>query len=147
MTREKMFGQTLEDMGGEELWRELEAGLEKLDSWLNANGPGKTILFMGDTITFSDIQIASFLKWANIVCGEDSEDWKRLANLHNGKSWGYLARCRCLMYTSCVQVWHRWSLKFGIVILEKLGKNVYDNNQTGYIISAARESRSVSKSG
>ncbi|PSR72270.1 hypothetical protein PHLCEN_2v11862 [Hermanssonia centrifuga] len=91
-TREQTFGKKLEDVGGEEAWKELDAGLGKLDSWLSANGPGKDNLFTGDTITLSDFQVASLLTWAKVVCGEDSEDWKRLAGLQNGKWEGYLAQ-------------------------------------------------------
>ncbi|PSR72265.1 hypothetical protein PHLCEN_2v11857 [Hermanssonia centrifuga] len=91
-TREKMFGKKLEDMGGEEEWNKLEPALAKLNGWLSANGPGRDNLLTGDRIIFADIQLASLLIWAKVVCGEDSEDWKRLASLHDGKWKRFLAQ-------------------------------------------------------
>lgn len=84
-TREVMFGKKLEELGSEESWKLLEAGFGKLDTWLGANGPGKDSLFLGNKICFSDIQVASFLKWTRVVCGEDSPDWERIAGWNGGK--------------------------------------------------------------
>ena len=75
----------LEELGGDEDWRSLQDGLGRLDKWLNANGPGKDLLFLGDRVCFCDIQVASLLIWARIICGEDSEDWKRISSWHGGK--------------------------------------------------------------
>ena len=84
-TREVYFGKPLEQLGGNEDWAALEAGLGKVQGWLSANGAGKDELFMGDKVCFSDLQLAGFLIWARIIFGEDSADWKRIAGWHGGK--------------------------------------------------------------
>lgn len=84
-TREAMFGKKLEELGGDGDWQSLEAGLGKLDAWLRENGPGKDLLLLGDRVCFSDLQIASLLIWARIICGEDSADWQRIAGWHDGR--------------------------------------------------------------
>lgn len=84
-TREVSFGKPLAEVGTEQQWTELEAGLAKLDGYLAANGKGKDLLVLGDKISYSDVQVAAILVWARIVCGKESEVWKRLIKLHGGK--------------------------------------------------------------
>lgn len=83
-TREKMFG-PLETLATEEKWTALEGALGKLKGFYEANGAGKDLLLAGDRITYSDVQVASLLVWARVVCGEDSALWKKLTALHGGK--------------------------------------------------------------
>lgn len=85
-TREAVFGK-LEDLNTPEQWDKVESAWGQLKSFFLENGKGKDTLFAGDTITYSDIQIASVLIWARTVCGADSEDWKRMAAMHDG-FWG-----------------------------------------------------------
>jgi glutathione S-transferase len=84
-TREVLFGQNLEDIGGEEYWKNLENGLVRLKECLELNGEGKDMLFAGDRITYADFQLASAFVWIRVVCGKESEDWKRLSSIHGGK--------------------------------------------------------------
>lgn len=84
-TSEAAFGNKLEALGGEAEWKAVEKGLSTVDRWLSANGPGRDELFLGDRVSFCDIQLASSLYWTRLVCGEDSEDWKRIAGLNGGK--------------------------------------------------------------
>ena len=84
-TREKRFGAKLEELRSEAQWELMEAGFGKVDEWLKANGPGKDHLLMGDRICYSDFQLASVLMWARTVCGEESEDWARIASWHGGR--------------------------------------------------------------
>lgn len=88
-TREKRFGNKLEELGTPEEWQKLEAGLGKLNEYLERNGKGNDLLLAGAQggVTYSDIQVAAMLVWAKIVSGENSENWKRLTGLHDGK-WG-----------------------------------------------------------
>jgi len=92
-TREEHFGKKLEELASEEEWKKLEAGLEKLNGYLEKNGKGDDLLLMGaqSGITYSDIQLAAILVWARIVWGENSEKWKRLTGLHSGKWDKFLA--------------------------------------------------------
>jgi glutathione S-transferase len=84
-TREKWFGAKIEALASEEHWKKLEGELAKVEKYLRANGHGKDMLIGGDTISYSDVQLAAAFKWARVVCGEDSQEWKRLMNLHGGK--------------------------------------------------------------
>ena len=54
-------------------------------SWLDKNGEGKNLLFLGDTICFADIQIASYFAWAKVCLGEDSKEWERILGWHGGR--------------------------------------------------------------
>ena len=36
-------------------------------------------------ITYADTELAAMLLWAKVVWGEDSEKWKRLMALHDGR--------------------------------------------------------------
>ena len=80
-----MFGVKLEQLGGEEQWKALQDELAKVAEWLSANGEGKDMLFLGEKVTFADIQLAAALKWGRTITGEDSAEWKRIAGWHGGK--------------------------------------------------------------
>ncbi|GJF00672.1 glutathione S-transferase [Phanerochaete sordida] len=85
-TREVLFGKPLEQIATDEEWLKLEANLASLRGYLDKNGEG-SLLLMGahGGITHSDIQVASMFVWARVVWGEDSEKWKRLMGLHDGR--------------------------------------------------------------
>ena len=87
-----MFGKKLEELGGESDWQTLESGLARIKTSMEANGPGKDLLLMGDKIVYSDLLLASTLTWARVVAGEESEDWKRITTLHDGTWARYLAQ-------------------------------------------------------
>ena len=91
-TREAAFGKKLEEIGDERHWEQVERGLEAIGAYLNANGDGKDMLLMGDRITYSDIYIAAIFRWVKMVVGEESEDWKRLMYMHNGKWVRFIAQ-------------------------------------------------------
>ena len=84
-TREAQFGSKLEEIGITNEWETLEAGLAKLDQWLSANGPGKSELFLGDKISFADVQVAAILIWGKITLGEESEDWRKIVSWNSGR--------------------------------------------------------------
>jgi len=94
-TREISFGKTLEDVvpvGNERIeeWAKFREGLNKVDQCFaktDAKGP----FVMGDTISWSDIFVSSYLIWFKIVWGEDSEEWKDVASWNEGR-WGNLLR-------------------------------------------------------
>lgn len=88
-TREAKFGKPLEQICvGEELegkWAAAEAGLGKVAAWLSTNGPGKDELFLGDRVSYVDIQVTSILIFVKVILGEDTAGWKRVAGWHGGK--------------------------------------------------------------
>ena len=91
-TREKWFGNKIEALASEAHWQTVERELAKLDGFLQANGQGGNTLLGGDTIIFSDIQLAGVFVWARIVWGEGSEQWKRFSSIHGGKWANFLTQ-------------------------------------------------------
>lgn len=87
-SREGMFGKPLEEMATEESWNSFVAGLGKLKAALEANGSTGGF-FMGETLTFADLQIAASLLWIKVV---DGEVWDSIAGLHDGTWKNYLER-------------------------------------------------------
>jgi len=96
-TREARFGIKLEEFApkgdGEEetkirekRWKEVQDGLDKVASWLDANvEQGKGLYLVGDRVSYPDIMIAGILIWVNRVAGGDFEDWKRIIGLNDGR--------------------------------------------------------------
>ena len=88
-TREISFGKKLEDVvpTGEartEAWGKFKKGLDTTYSYListDTKGP----YMMGDTISWSDFVLFSFLYWFKLVWGEDSEEWKDIASWNDGR--------------------------------------------------------------
>ena len=98
-TREVAYGR-LEDIAPEgekreKEWKEVEAGMSKIASWMKANGD-KPFLG-GDVPIYADMQIAARLIWARVVMGKDSKDWKRFQALDGG------------MWDRLLQQFEKWS--------------------------------------
>ena len=89
-TRETWFGAKLEEIAPEgslrctESFAAIEKAFASMSEWLEADGKSKAF-FMGDKICYADITIASFLLWAKIVWGEDSQEWKTVAGWNGGR--------------------------------------------------------------
>ena len=88
-TREKSFGKTMEDIvpRGEVAvaeWAKFKDGMGKVDAWYAKNG-GKGLFLLGETPSWGDIVIASYLVWMRIVWGEDSQQWKDISSWNNGR--------------------------------------------------------------
>ena len=81
-TREEWFGKPLEELAPEGSAKRVECleGVEKafagFAKWLEADGSKDKLFFMGDTICYADVTLASRLVWFKRVLGEDSEEWK-----------------------------------------------------------------------
>ncbi|OBZ68988.1 hypothetical protein A0H81_11337 [Grifola frondosa] len=67
-------------------WKAIEAGLHKVTKWLSMDGNEK-LFFMGETISYADITLASFLIWIRKVLGPDSQEWKNVKRWDGGR-WG-----------------------------------------------------------
>lgn len=86
-TREAAFGKSLEEIApqGDEAvaeWAAVKAGWGTIDSWyIKSGGP----FIMGDTISWADFVVGSWLIWARTIWGEDSQKWKDYASWHNGR--------------------------------------------------------------
>ncbi|KAF9474176.1 hypothetical protein BDN70DRAFT_885101 [Pholiota conissans] len=90
-TREKLFGQPLEEMTpkgalGDAEWAKFREGLGKVDVWYSkTSGP----YLLGDTISWADIVVVAALTLMKVVWGEDSQQWKDISSWHGGR-WGGL---------------------------------------------------------
>jgi glutathione S-transferase len=86
-TRSERFGKPLEDVepkGQErvEAWKKVEGAYDTLNGWLSkSSGP----FFMGDTVTFADISVASIICATEICLGKDSKEFKDLMMWNNGR--------------------------------------------------------------
>lgn len=83
-TREADEGKKLEDIAGEKEWLETEQAFGKVLKWLDKGGEGRE-LFLGDKISFPDLQLVGCLLWAKVSLGEESEGWKRICSWHGGR--------------------------------------------------------------
>lgn len=90
-TRELIFGKTMEDLSPtgkdrEVEWAKVKEAFGIVDAWLQkSDGP----YFMGNTICFIDLVVASFIIWSRKVFGEASAEWADLRTWNDGR-WGKL---------------------------------------------------------
>ncbi|KJA20281.1 hypothetical protein HYPSUDRAFT_142565 [Hypholoma sublateritium FD-334 SS-4] len=86
-TREPIFGKALEEVtptGAEGVaqWAAFEAGLDTVDKWYaKSGGP----FIMGDTTSWADFIVGSWLIWLRTIWGEGSQQWKDVASWHGGR--------------------------------------------------------------
>ena len=83
-TREASEGKKLEDICTEKEWKEAEEGFGFIAKWLDKGGEGRE-LFLGDKISFPDLQVVGWLLWAKVSLGENSQGWKRICGWHGGR--------------------------------------------------------------
>jgi len=88
-TREIAYGKKLEDVvptgnTRTEEWKKLGKGLETIQSYL-VSTDDKGPYMLGDTISWSDLLLFSFLYWFKIIWGEDSAEWKDVASWNGGR--------------------------------------------------------------
>jgi len=88
-TRELTFKVTLEDLvpKGEkavEEWAKFKANLDKFNSWF-AKTDDKGPFILGETISWTDLNVASWTIWLKVVWGEDSKEWKDIASWNGGR--------------------------------------------------------------
>ncbi|KAJ6601183.1 hypothetical protein DFH09DRAFT_1127066 [Mycena vulgaris] len=87
-TREALFGgQRLEDVSPTgaahvAMWAKLKDGLGQIDGWMSKNGAGSRY-FVGDTMSYADITIGGYLRWARLVLGR--EKWEEILTWHGGR--------------------------------------------------------------
>ena len=88
-TREMTFGVKMEEITpkGEravEEWAKFKANLDKVDTWFTKTDD-KGPFILGDTISWTDLNVASWTTWWRAVWGEDSEEWKDVASWNGGR--------------------------------------------------------------
>jgi len=84
-----LLGKTLEEMtpvGAEKIaqWAKFREGLSRVDESLaktDAKGP----FVMGDTISWADFFLSSYLIYWKVVWGEQSEEWTDIASWNGGR--------------------------------------------------------------
>ncbi|KAF5348514.1 hypothetical protein D9756_009567 [Leucocoprinus leucothites] len=72
----------------EKLWEKLHAVHDTLEGWYTKSSGS---FLVGDTPSFGDFTLAGRLQAMKIVHGEDSEDWKKLSTVNNGR-WAKLLK-------------------------------------------------------
>jgi len=93
-TREAAFGKKMEELvpTGEEgavKWAKFQKALGTVDGWYSKNG-GKGPFLLGETPSWADLVVASYLIWFRIIWGEDSQQWKDISAWHGGRWKGLL---------------------------------------------------------
>jgi glutathione S-transferase len=88
-TREILFGKKLEDVvptgnARTEEWGKFEKGLASIYPYL-AMTDKKGPYLLGDTISWGDLVLFSFLYWFKLVWGENSKEWKDIASWNGGR--------------------------------------------------------------
>jgi glutathione S-transferase len=92
---EKAFGKAIEEIApkGEAAdaeWAKFQDGLTKVDSWYAKNG-GKGPFLLGETASWGDLVVASYLSMWRTLWGEDSQQWKDISSWNNGR-WAEIAK-------------------------------------------------------
>jgi len=87
-TKEPLFGASLEDLSPvgpkrDSDWKEVKKCFDSVNGWLEKNGEKPYV--MGDTITYADIVLVSFIKWIPTVMGRDGKEWEDLQTWHGGR--------------------------------------------------------------
>ena len=74
----------------EKFWKEFEAGMATVASWIEAGGSKP---FLGGTQpVYADLQIAARLIFARNIMGKNSKDWKRVQAMDGGRWDRYMQR-------------------------------------------------------
>ncbi|KAJ7263876.1 hypothetical protein C8J57DRAFT_1070260 [Mycena rebaudengoi] len=84
-TREALYGKTFEEFtpkGDEHVksMQKIKDALGKIDGWMKLNGPNSSYI-MGDTISFADVWMVSYLKWIQLV----PDLWEEIKLWHDGR--------------------------------------------------------------
>ncbi|PPQ79769.1 LOW QUALITY PROTEIN: hypothetical protein CVT25_003322 [Psilocybe cyanescens] len=65
-------------------WIKLQEGMDQVDAWFVRNGRRGQFL-LGETSSWADIVVVSFLFFIRRVWGEDSEEWKKIMAWNGGR--------------------------------------------------------------
>lgn len=68
-------------------WVKFESSMAELKDRFSEGDYGDGAFLNGNQITFSDFIVAACLLWAKVVCGKESDIWKRIIGMHDG-FWG-----------------------------------------------------------
>jgi glutathione S-transferase len=60
--------------------QKIKDALGKIDGWMKLNGPNSSYI-MGDTISFADVWMVSYLKWIQLV----PDLWEEIKLWHDGR--------------------------------------------------------------
>ena len=65
-------------------WKKLEEELGKVAELIERTSNGGEYV-MGDTLTYADIALASYIIWIRNTFGRESEEWRDVSSWHGGK--------------------------------------------------------------
>ena len=66
----------------EKVWERIRALFDELESWY---AKSKGAFLVGDEPSFGDFTLAGYLQVLKIVQGEQSDDWKKMSVMNNGR--------------------------------------------------------------
>lgn len=84
-TREASYGQKIEEFAPpgpkrEAAWAGFKAGLTTLSAKL-----GSKPFFFGETLSYADLELVSYLLWMKVVVGPENPEWKAVESWDGGK--------------------------------------------------------------
>lgn len=68
------------------IWAAVKGGFDNFAPKYTSNGDGTLPFFYGETISYADIVVASYLLWIKIVLGPENPEWKEM-ELWNAGRW------------------------------------------------------------
>jgi len=89
-TREVQFNMKMEEIAPpgpkrDELWTAVKEGFDKIASKYESNGDGTLPYYYGETISYADLVVVSFLQYIKAVLGPDSSEWKKMEGWNDGR--------------------------------------------------------------
>lgn len=86
-SREERFGKKIEDLLPPEarpvVWKKALAGFKQVGDWLGVNESGQFV--MGETLSWGDVVMGSWLLMIRRMWGEDNDEWKELMSVDGGR--------------------------------------------------------------
>jgi len=88
-TRESVAGVPYEALAfkeeeADEKWVKVHEAFGKVDAWYQKSG-GQHPFLLGDTVSWADVVVASYLRQFKYVFGEDSQKWNDVMRWHDGR--------------------------------------------------------------
>ena len=96
-TREAWFKCPLDELAPKgsarrrEIWDAVRDGFGTVAKWLPADEEER-LLFGGEQIIYADVTVAAFLKWMQVILGQESEEWKDALTWDGGRWARFLSK-------------------------------------------------------
>jgi len=89
-TREADFNMKMEEVAPpgpkrDELWTSVKEGFDKFASKYESNGDGTLPFFYGETISYADLVVVSYLLYIKTTLGPENQEWKEMEGWNDGR--------------------------------------------------------------